>query len=298
MMQKQRTNRVLICILVIGSLLFASGCGKEVTEEDDRLVVAVSIMPQETFVKAVCGDLVDVITMIPPGFSPETYEPTPQMMQELQNASIYFALGVPSETYIMPSVDEVTVVALDEVVAQAYPELTMVGHSHEEDAHEEERDPHIWLSPKRVMLMVEEIADQMSLLDPEHEETYRANAEEYLAQLEEVDQEIKDILSTVQNPKFIVFHPAFGYLADDYGLTMYSLEQDGKEATAQHIQEMIDLAIAEEIKVIFYQAEIDSSQSEAFAEEIGGVTTQLAPLAADYIQNLKNMAETMAEGMR
>ena len=58
------------------------------------------------------------------------------------------------------------------------------------------------------------------------------------------------------------------------------------------------LAKEENIKVIFYQEEIDSSQSEAFAEEIGGKTIQLAPLAADYINNLKNMAQTMAEAMQ
>jgi zinc transport system substrate-binding protein len=79
---------------------------------------------------------------------------------------------------------------------------------------------------------------------------------------------------------------------------MYALEEDGKEATAQHLQEMIDLAKAENIKVIFYQDEIDSSQSEAFAEEIGGKTVQLAPLAANYIENLKSMADTMAEAMQ
>lgn len=79
---------------------------------------------------------------------------------------------------------------------------------------------------------------------------------------------------------------------------MYALEEDGKEATAQHLEEMVDLAKEENIKVIFYQEEIDSSQSEAFAEEIGGKTIQLSPLAADYINNLKNMAQTMAEAMQ
>jgi len=98
--------------------------------------------------------------------------------------------------------------------------------------------------------------------------------------------------------KFIVYHPAFGYLADDYGLTMVALEQEGKEATPQQLEKIIDLAKKENIKAIFYQEEIDSSQSEAFAEEIGGKTIQLAPLAADYIGNLKNMAETMAEVMQ
>ena len=160
------------------------------------------------------------------------------------------------------------------------------------------RDPHIWLSPKRVKVMVEAIAREMSALDPDNKESYEQNAADYLVELDEVDQEIEAALEGVESKKFIVYHPAFGYIAEDYGLTMHALEEDGKEATAQHLQEMVDLAKDENIKVIFYQEEMDSSQAQAFAEEIGGKTIQLSPLSPDYITNLKKMAATMAEAMQ
>jgi zinc transport system substrate-binding protein len=102
----------------------------------------------------------------------------------------------------------------------------------------------------------------------------------------------------VKNKQFVVYHPAFGYFADDYGLTMVALEEEGKEATPQHLQDVIDFAKSENIKVIFYQAEIDSSQSAAFAEELGGKTMELSPLSGDYIENLKAMAGLMAEVMQ
>ena len=101
----------------------------------------------------------------------------------------------------------------------------------------------------------------------------------------------------MKNRKFIVFHPAFGYLADDYHMTMYALEEEGKESTPQHLKEMIDLAKKENIKAIFYQAEISSQQAQSFAEEIGGNTIQLAPLAPNYIENLRNLVTLMAEVM-
>ena len=78
---------------------------------------------------------------------------------------------------------------------------------------------------------------------------------------------------------------------------MLALEEEGKEATPQHLQEMIDLAKKEDIKVIFYQEETDSKQAKAYAEEIGGKTAQLAPLAADYIENLEKMAQTIKEAI-
>ena len=87
-------------------------------------------------------------------------------------------------------------------------------------------------------------------------------------------------------------------MADDYQLEMYSLEEEGKESTPEHLRQMIDLAKSEHIKVIFYQAETDSSQSKAFAEELGGKTIRLEPLAKDYICNLEKMISTMIQVMK
>ncbi|MBQ4100703.1 MAG: zinc ABC transporter substrate-binding protein, partial [Oscillospiraceae bacterium] len=159
------------------------------------------------------------------------------------------------------------------------------------------RDPHIWLSPKRVSVMIEAIRDKMCEINPENAEIYTSNAKAYIDKLKAVDDEIKLVLSSVQNKKMIVFHPAFGYIGEDYEITMYSLEEEGKEATATHLAEMIDLAKRENIKVIFYQEEIDSSQSKAFAEEIGGKTVMLSPLAPNYIENMRLMAKTISEAM-
>ena len=286
----KKAIRIIMSFALILSILFVSGCSNDNKDESNKPILAVSIVPEQTFVKAVCGDLAEVIAMIPPGNSPENYEPTPKEMEQFSKASIYFTIGVPTEeANILPNVRDIKVVSLQNEVASVYADRTFGSG---------ERDPHIWLSPKRVKVMIEAIAHEMSKLDPKNEITYSENAKAYNEQLDELDGQIQSALTGVQSKKFIVYHPAFGYLADDYGLTMYALEDEGKEATPQHLQEMIDLAKEENIKVIFYQDEVDSSQSEAFAEEIGGKTIQLAPLAAEYIGNLKSMAETMAEVMQ
>lgn len=278
--------------LLVLSTICLFGCSTNVQKDatEEKPIVAVSIVPEETFVKAVCGDLADVVTLIPPGSSPENYEPTAQEMEKFSDSSLYFSIGVPTEeANILPKVDDVKVISLADEVAKVYDDRTFESG---------ERDPHIWLSPKRVKVMIETIASEMSKIDPENEETYQLNVANYIEQLDGVDQEIKDALEGVENKEFIVYHPAFGYIADDYGLKMFALEEEGKEATAQHLQDMIDLAKEENIKVIFYQEEIDSSQSASFAEELGGKTIQLEPLSADYINNMKKMAQTMAEAMQ
>lgn len=280
------------CILLLCALLIsAAGCASSTAGEltADKPVIAVTIVPEKTFVEAVCGDLARVVTVVPPGNSPENYEPSPREMESLSKASLYFAIGVTAEEYILPEIGGAKVVSLQEESAKAYPDRTFESGG---------RDPHIWLSPKRVKVMISAIAREMSSLDMANSAAYEKNAEEYIARLNVLDKSIASALEGVKNKAIIVYHPAFGYLAEDYGLTMYALEEEGKEATAQHLQDMIDLAKREGIKVIFYQEEIDSRQSTAFAEEIGGKSVQLAPLAPDYIDNLKRMADTIAEVMQ
>ncbi len=285
--KQYRTLGSVISLSII--LLLFTSCGKSPQPaQNGKPIIAVTIVPEATFVRAVCGDLADIVTLVPPGGSPESYEPTPDVMARFEKASLYFSVGVPTEAAnILPGVPTATkVIPLAVEIAAVYPDRLF------EDGG---RDPHIWLSPKRVKLMVSAIAREMSALDPDNAAAYQQNADAYLFLLDELDNHLKTTFENVKIKKFVVFHPAFGYLADDYGLTMYALEEEGKEATARHLQEVIDLAKAENIKAIFYQSEIDSRQSAAFAEEIGGKTVRLEPLSADYINNLKTMADLMAE---
>lgn len=296
-MKSRKVSRVILTFAIALCLPALFGCSSKQPapsgqggQAQSKPIIAVTIVPQETFVKAVCGELAEVITLVPPGNSPENYEPIPQQMEQFGSASLYFTIGVPAESKsFIRNVDNLKIVPLHEEVAAVYPDISFETGG---------RDPHIWLSPKRVIVMINAIARELGALDPENKDTYEANAAEYIKQLEELDSEISSALEGVQNRKFIVYHPAFGYIAEDYGLEMYSLEEEGKEAAPQHLAEMIDLAKRENIKAIFYQEEIDASQSKAFAEEIGGRTIQLSPLAADYIDNLKAMAGLMAEVMQ
>ncbi|MFA5381096.1 MAG: zinc ABC transporter substrate-binding protein [Candidatus Izemoplasmatales bacterium] len=257
----------------------------------DKIKVAVSIVPESAFVEAIAGDLVEVVTVIPPGYSPGNYEPSSQFMEDLSNASVYFAIGVAAEdATIIPFLeDDILIIHLDEIVALTYQERMFSGES---------RDPHIWLSIKRVIVMVNAIANALVSLDSGNEAIYLANASAYIASLQSVDSLLVSAFSSITMNKFIVFHPAYGYFADDYGLDMIAVEEDGKEATASHLTDVIDIANANDIHTIFYQAEIDSSQVEAFAEEINAVMVELDPLAYDYLTNIITLSNLILEALR
>lgn len=301
-------------VIIISICLASAGCARETGSPEsaaDKLTVAVSIVPQETFVKAVAGDLVNVVTLIPPGKSAESYQPTPREMEAFARATLYFSIGVPVEdASILPRVKDlnskVTIVPLADRVREVYPDRyfedeNVERHEDEKGSHDEGeehrhegRDPHIWLSPKRVKVMIEVIAKELSAVDAANKSIYEKNAKEYIAKLDKLDEYIRSTLSGVKNRTFIVFHPAYGYFADDYGLKMLALEKDGKEATARNLEDIIDIAKKENIKAIFYQAEVDSKQTRTLAAEIGGKAVQLAPLHPDYIENMKRTARALA----
>jgi zinc transport system substrate-binding protein len=260
----------------------------------NKPIVAVSVVPEQGFIEAIAKDLVEVVVMIPPDYNPENYAPTPQEMAQLSKASLYFAIGVPTEkANILPYLKDlnpgIKVVDLAEEVAAVYPDLYFAPG---------ERDPHIWLSPSRAQVIVDTMADELALLDPNNADYYRSNAESYGEQLLLLDRSIKATLANLKQRTFIVYHPALGYFAEDYNLNMLAIEEEGKEATAKHIQEIINQAKKENIKAIFYQSSVSSKQAEVIADNIGGYTEPIDPLAADYIDNMQKMAHTIARELQ
>lgn len=252
--------------------------------------VAVTISPQAAFVREVAGDLVNVVTMMPPGANHESFSPPPQDMEKLSAAALYLAMGLPPErTGLLPKLAEMNrnmrIVDMQMEVAKTYAPRFFAPN---------DQDPHIWLSPKRAIVMVRLTAQELGAIDPVNSGTYNANAERYIARIEAADQEIQASFKTVWNRMFIVYHPAFGYFADDYNLTMVALEEEGKEADPRRFREVIDMAKQKGIKVIFYQEDIDGRQSRTFAEELGGQAEKVSPMATDYVENLLRMAKTFA----
>ena len=257
-------------------------------------IVVVSVAPQATFVREVAGELVNVVTMLPPGANHETYSPPPQDMEQFSRASLYLAIGLPSErTGIIPKAAELNrnlkIVDVQNETAKLFVPRYFAP---------DDQDPHIWLSPKRAEFMVRLTAQELGQLDPANKTMYETNAERYVAQIAAADREIQETLKDLKNKTFIVYHPAFGYFADDYGLTMVALEEEGKEADPRRMREIIDMAREKGMKVIFYQEDIDGRQSRTFAEELGGSAEKLSPMATDYVENIRRMARSLSSGLK
>lgn len=285
---------LVVLVVTIFLLILLTSNKKEVVE-DQKINVMVSILPQIEFVERVGGDLVNVNEMIPPGFSPATYNPSPGQLQKLQSADIYFRIGhISFEKIQIDRLKEINkrMVVVD--TSEGIELLSMSDHQHEDkedDSHKEGDDPHIWLSPSLVKIQANKIYESLAEISPENERYFYDNLSLFLDDLEELDKNLRESFKVIEGETIFVYHPAFGYLASSYGFFQEAIEIEGKDPSPSQLKEIIDKARDHNVKTIFVQEQFNSDSAEAVAREINGSVIKIDPLARDYFLNLERMAE-------
>lgn len=162
---------------------------------------------------------------------------------------------------------------------------------HSEDHHDHTGlDPHIWLSPALVKIQAKTILKALQVADPSHKKAYEANYNSFVADIDALDKELKQIFAGKEGLQFMVFHPAWGYIAHDYGLRQVPIEIEGKDPKPAQLKELIKHAKEEGIKVIFVQPQFSTKSAKTIAGEIGGQVAFANPLAEDWMANLRMIA--------
>lgn len=291
-----RLCRASLLLLLIVSL--AACAPARPAAEQDGLVVTVSIEPQAYFCERIAGDLVTVTVMVPPGASPATYEPTPAQLRALGASSAYFSVGVPFEQAWMARITaanpDIRIIDTGADIARR----TTDEHTHDDDEIDKEQeqgaDPHIWTSPELVRKQATVIKATLVELDPENASVYEANCDVFLADISQLQAALHKTLDPLAGSAFMVFHPSWGYFADEYGLEQIAIEVGGQEPSAQELAALIDEAKHEGIQVVFAQPEFDSRSAQAIADEIGGEVILISPLAHDWLENMQTVAEAFS----
>jgi zinc transport system substrate-binding protein len=189
-----------------------------------------------------------------------------------------------------------------EVCAQVCVEVCRLDEAkHSEADHQHEKggdDPHIWLDPTLVKQQGEHILETLIDLRPEREDYFRDNYNQFAEDLDQLDSDLAETFEPFRGETMLVYHPAFGYLADRYGFEQEHFEIPGKELSPSEVQEIVDEAQEEDIRVVFVQKQFDTSNAELIASEINGQVVKIDPLAKDYFENLRNVANKIAESER
>ena len=294
--------------LVLLSVLTVCSCSRFDSRparaaERERLTVVVSIVPQAWLVRQIAGD-VEVVTLVGPGESPHTFQPSDAQVSRLLRADLFFCIGVSFERG--PWFDAVAAPGQLAIVdmRRAIKLRRMPGHAHGDEGagpddvatgqHHFEPDPHIWLSPRLLKTQARTVADALIEVDPSNKTRYEAGLEEVQRRLDEVSRTIRDKLARHSGKAFLVFHPAWGYFAQEFGLRQIAVEPEGKAPADFELTRLQRQARAEGIRILFAQPQIAGRGARAVAAAIGGRVQPLDPLAPDIPENLLHFAEMLA----
>ena len=286
---------LLLCLLLCPSVAWAQ-----------KIQVCVSIPPQKTFVTALGQDLVHVEVMVSPGSSPATYEPRPSQLRQLADTDLYAAIGVPFERAWLDKFAAVNpgmrIVHTDaQVHKRALPSSYDLHKEAVDSGHTEHtgiKDPHIWLSPALVAIQAENLCQALQEVDPEHAADYEHFLQTFLQEIESIEATLEGILEPVRGESFLVFHPAWGYFAQAFGLHQVAVELEGKRPKPAQLAQVVSFAQARDIQAIFVQPQFSTKSARMIAREIGAQVYTADPLAEDWASNLMHMARQIEKALQ
>ncbi len=156
-------------------------------------------------------------------------------------------------------------------------------------------DPHTWSSPKEVFLIIDNMYEALVDLNPNHRDLYETNLIQLRRKVQETDSILQSYLSQSKQKAFIIYHPALTYLARDYGLKQYSIENEGKEPSPDQLKRLVDITRQENIRTIFIQQEFDRKNAEIIAKETNCRLVVINPLSYHWDEEIIRIAKALAD---
>lgn len=289
-------NRFAHIFIFTISLLTFIGCAERKVVVENRAVV--SIAPLKPLVEGILGDDFEVSVLVPQGASPETFEPTPKQLREVESARFVFGTGLLDfEQELLHRI------ARNEQIINTSQGIELIAgtcsHAHHNHAncthnHAHGVDPHIWCSPKSLGKMAENIYNAIAREMPDSV-NYDKNYTTLCIRILELDEEVAEMCSNSHHSTFMIYHPALTYLARDYGLTQVAIENEGKEPSAKHLAHIIEQAHAEGIKHILYQSEFPASSVEIICRDANATAVEINPLDENIFDNIRYISALITE---
>lgn len=295
-------------LIILSLAVFLLLSCRQAPPPQDKIKVVSSIYPISSLIQKVGGDQVEVVTLLPLGASPHTFEPRAREIKAFSQAKVFFAVGAGLDFWAK------------KLVTSASPELLVVDLSQglplieEAEEHEEHvpstggkhYNPHYWLDPVLAQKMAEKIALTLSQADPRNRDYYQQRLGETQKELAALDQEIRAVTKQFTIREFISFHPAWTYFARRYNLKQAGVIETspGKEPTAKELAAIIAAAKKAKVRAIFAEPQFSPKAAEAIARECGARVLLLDPEGGslkereDYFALLRYNINTMSQAMK
>ena len=276
-------NKAIFSLLIAG---FLSACSPQPASQEKTLYV--SILPIRSLVKEIVGEDFRIEVLVPPGASPETFEPTPRQFIGLNEAQLVFNVGLLEfETALLDKIEDRTkIVDLSRGIVRIEGSCAHAGRNGSDHAHGV--DPHVWTSPRALQRMAENAYEAIHARWPDSAK-YTANHARLQEELRQLDLRTAEKIARSGIRYFIIYHPALTYYARDYGLRQEAVEADGKEPSAKRLTALIRQARKDGIGRLLYQNQFPVSVVETIARDIGAECAEIDPLREDAIANIDSI---------
>ena len=279
---------VIAAILVFGIVL-AVTYKKDNGEDNGKLNIVTTTFSCYDFSKQVAGDKANVTFLLGPGVDSHSYEPSAADLVKIQNADIFIYIGGEMEKWVDKVLDagtvneeKTTLIKVSDCVDTI--EKVEVDGAEEEDEEEEEGafDEHIWTAPSNAIKMVEYLSEKIATLDNENKETYESNAKKYIADIEDIQAKIQEIVDNRVRDRLV-----FGdkmpmqYFLNEYGLTAsaaFSGCSTETEPSAKTIAYLVNKVKEENIPVVLYIEMSTGKTAKSIANETGAKAMQIQSL--------------------
>jgi len=273
--------KILATLIIL--ITFIS-CNNKPKQNIDEINISVSIPPYADFVKQIVGNRAIINTLIPPGTNAHSFEPTPKQLKDILDANIYFRVG---EDFKLENILIDKLKANIEKIVDCSNGIEIIN-----------RNPHYWLAPENVNIITKTIVDTLSYLYPVHKNYFSNNRTKYLKQIDYADQIIKDVLKNKSDKSLFVYHPAWRYFADYYGLEEIAIEKDGKHPKANDLKDFLEIAKSKGANCIFFDPHFDDSPVLAVATSLKLKIDSINPLPENYVQNLIDIGKKLDEHLK
>lgn len=279
-------------LIYILTLFILSACGNT-TQKSEKPILTVTLEPLRYFTEAIAGDNYEVVSMVPKGSSPESYDPTPQQLVNLSKSQAYFRIGyIGFEQAWMKKLEAN---CPDMKVYDTSKGIDLIrdkGHWHGDHFHEGGVEPHVWNSTQNALIIADNIYQALCELDSTHQEDYQKRLDVLKQTIRQTDANVRTLLENADST-FLIYHPALSYFARDYGLKQVSIEEGGKEPSPAQLKTLIETCRNENVHTIFVQQEFDQRNAQLIANELGVNIVSINPLSYDWVKEMIRIAEAL-----
>ena len=290
--------RAFVRSLALLAALATTSVGAQ-AQEKLRVVTSFSILAD--FTRSIGGDRVDVAMLVGPGGDAHVYSPTPADARSVAAARLVIVNGLGFEGWLSRLIksagNKATVATATKGIA---PRKGKAAHGHKHDHGHDDADPHAWQSVANAKVYAANIRDALIAADAAGADTYRKNADAYLAKLDVLDREVKEAIGKLpaERRKVISTHDAFGYFADAYGIAFIAPQgvSTESEATARDVARIITQIKAQKIPAVFLENVSDPRLMKRISEESGARLG--GTLFSDSLTDEKGAAPTYIEMIR